>query len=68
MPKDIPKQIPTPIPAMLFNERIKTTLQSIAAMTPIVIPMIILLFFISVTPLNYYFRTEKLELLIRNML
>lgn len=49
MPKDIPKQIPTPSPAILFNERIKTTLHSIAATIPMMIPVIILLLFISVT-------------------
>ena len=45
MPKDIPRHIPIPIPAMLFNEFMKTTLQSIAAIIPIVTPIIILLLF-----------------------
>lgn len=47
MPKDIPRHIPIPIPAMLFNEFMKTTLQSIAAIIPIVTPIIILLLFIN---------------------
>ena len=50
MPKDIPKQIPTPIPAMLFNERTKTTLQSIAAIIPMVVATIILLLFTRLIP------------------
>ena len=45
MPKDIPRHIP--IPAMLFNEFMKTMLQSIAATIPIVTPIIIFLLFIS---------------------
>ena len=45
MPKDIPRHIP--IPAMLFNEFMKTTLQSIAAIIPIVTPIITFLIFIS---------------------
>ena len=45
MPKDIPRHIPIPIPAMLFNEFMKTTLQSIAAIIPMVTPIIILLLF-----------------------
>ena len=47
MPKDIPRHIPIPIPAMLFNEFMKTTLQSIAAIIPIVTPIITFLIFIS---------------------
>ena len=47
MPKDIPRHIPIPIPAMLFNTFIKTALQSIAALIPIVTPIIIFLLFIS---------------------
>ena len=47
MPKDIPRHTPIPIPAMLFKTFIKTTLQSIAAVIPIVTPIIILLLFIS---------------------
>jgi len=47
MPKDIPRHIPIPIPAMLFNEFMKTMLQSIAATIPIVTPRIIFLLFIS---------------------
>ena len=43
----MPRHIPIPIPALLFNEFIKTTLQSIAAMIPTVIPVITLLLFIS---------------------
>ena len=45
IPKDIPRHIP--IPAMLFNEFMKTTLQSIVAIIPIVTPIIIFLLFIS---------------------
>lgn len=44
---DIPRHTPISIPAMLFKTFIKTTLQSIAAIIPIVTPIIILLLFIS---------------------
>ena len=47
MPKDIPRHILIPISAMLFNEFMKTTLQSIAAIIPIVTPIITFLIFIS---------------------
>lgn len=49
IPNDIPRHIPIPIPAMLFNEFIKTTLQSTAAIIPTVIPIIILLHFMSLS-------------------
>ena len=52
IPKDIPRHIPIPIPAILFNTFTKTTLQSIAIITPIINPIIILLFFINFIPPN----------------
>ena len=50
LPKDIPKLIPIPIPALLLNPLAKTTLQSIAAIIPMVVPTIILLLFTSLIP------------------
>ena len=50
LPKDMPKLIPIPIPALLLNPLAKTTLQSIAAIIPMVVPTIILLLFTRLIP------------------
>ena len=55
IPKDTPKHIPIPIPAILSNIFTKTRLQIIAIAIPIISPIIIFLFFISYPPFKLLF-------------